>query len=207
MIRLLGTSHISPESLDHIEEEINRGADCVAVELDPARYDSLKRGGEGNYPSLMFKVLSWIQKRLGEETGVLPGEEMLKAVDMAVKRDIDVYLVDRPISETVRKFEDVGIFEKIKIFFTPFGLSSKDDFHLDKVPPYELVEESIKHLEENTPEIYSILVEERNRWMADALDDLDSRYDDILLVAGIGHIPGIKSILGEKGLKFEDKTF
>lgn len=207
MIRLIGTSHISPESIDSIEEEIEKGADCVAVELDPARYNSLRTGEEGEYPSLLFKVLSWIQKRLGKETGVLPGEEMLTAVDRAVESEIDVFLVDRPISETMREFDRVGIFEKLRIFLTPFGLTTDKSFNLDEVPPYELVEESIGHLEEKMPGIYSILVEDRNRWIAGAVEELSRRYRNILLVVGIGHIPGIKRILGEKGLNFEDKTF
>lgn len=207
MIKLLGTSHISPESIQKIGEEISKGTDCVAVELDPARYEALKRDKEGGYPSLFFRLISWFQKRLGKETGVLPGEEMLEAVDRAASEGIDVYLIDQPISETVNDLKKVGFLEKLNLFFSSLFFSPTEKFNLDETPPYELVEDSLVHLKDHTPEIYSSLVEKRNSRMADAVEMLTQRYEDILVVVGIGHLPGMKELLEGKNLKFQDKTF
>ena len=42
-ITLLGTAHVSKESVELVEEKIlSKGFDCVAVELCPARYENLK---------------------------------------------------------------------------------------------------------------------------------------------------------------------
>lgn len=207
MIKLLGTSHISPESVQKIKKEISEGTDCVAVELDPARYEALKNGEEGNYPSLFFRLISWLQKRLGKETGILPGEEMLEAVNCASSEEIDVYLIDQPISQTVNDFRKVGVLEKLNLFLSSFFFSSTEKFKLNETPPYKLVEDSLAHLKSHTPEIYSLLVEKRNRGMAKAVEMLSRKYEDILVVTGIGHLPGIKKLLERKDLNFQDKTF
>lgn len=207
MIRLLGTSHISPQSVEKIEREVEEEPDCVAVELDPARYESLRSGEEGTYPSLVFRILSWIQRRLGKRTGVFPGEEMLRAVECAQERGVDVYLIDQSIHETVRDFEEVSLWEKLKLFLTSLGLRNPYNFNLEDVPSYDLVDEVIKHLRVNSPKLYEILVEKRNRRMADAVEDLSERYEDILVVVGIGHLPGMKKLLSKKNINFQDKTF
>lgn len=207
MIQLLGTSHISPQSVGKIREEIGKFPGCVAVELDPARYESLKYGEGGGYPSLLFRLLAWIQKRLGRKTGVLPGEEMLTGVESATNNGIDVYLIDQPIDETVRDFQEIGFLEKAKLFLTSLTFRPSVDFDLDEVPSYDLVEKSLKHIEEHAPRIYSILVEKRNRHMVKAIEELERRYDTVLVVVGIGHLPGLKELLNRRNISFEDKTF
>ncbi|MFP4116216.1 MAG: TraB/GumN family protein [Candidatus Aenigmatarchaeota archaeon] len=207
MIKLLGTSHISPESIQRIKEEIGKGADCVAVELDPGRYKALKHGERGSYPSLFFKLLSWLQGRLGEKTGVVPGEEMLEAVQKAQEEDIDVYLIDRPISDTLRDFKRVGLIEKLKLFIHSFHMPRSYEFDLENVPPQELVEEAVHMLEEKTPAIYLALVEKRDEIMAMALEELSKDKNIVMAIVGAGHLPGLKRRFKERGVEFEDKTF
>lgn len=207
MIILVGTSHISPESLQRVEEEIEEGPDCVAAELDPTRYASLKSGEKGVYPSVMFRLLAWLQERLGRKTGVLPGEEMLSAVEAGRSKGVDTYLIDQDISETYRDLVGIGFMEKVKLFVSSIFFRSPVPFNLDRVPSYELVEASLNHLKRYSPKVYRLLVEKRNRRMAHALLSLNERYDDILAVLGIGHIPGVKDILEGENVDFRDKTF
>ncbi len=207
MIRLLGTSHISPKSVQSIKDEIDKEPDCVAVELDEGRYRAMKRGGSESYPSLFFKVLSWLQKRLAKKTGVLPGEEMMSATDRAMERNIEVYLIDRPIHITVERFQNIGILEKIKLILFSMGRFSGYDFDLNEVPSAELIEESMEVMRRRAPGMYSVLVEERDERMSKALVGLSDEYDTVLAVVGAGHITGIKRRLDEKGLEYVDKTF
>lgn len=207
MIRLVGTSHISPQSIEKIIEEIEKGADCVAVELDEGRYRSLKSGERGSYPSLFFKVVAWLQRKLAEKTGVLPGQEMLTATEKAMENGIEVYLMDRPIYETLRKFQDIGILEKVKLVLFSLFKVGRYDFSLEEVPPQELVQESIEFLSKRSPSLYRVLVEERDAVMAEALHKLSQRHEDVIAVVGAGHLPGIKDRLEEKGVEYVDKTF
>ena len=46
-VRLVGTAHVSAESVDEVRREIDEFVpDIVAIELDPGRYHVLKYGAE-----------------------------------------------------------------------------------------------------------------------------------------------------------------
>ncbi|MFP4045615.1 MAG: TraB/GumN family protein [Candidatus Aenigmatarchaeota archaeon] len=203
MIRLLGTSHISPESVEQIKEEMDRGPDCVTVELDMSRYQALKSGERRSSGGIFFKLLSWLQKRLGKKTGVFPGEEMLTAVETAQKNDIDSYLIDQPISETLYDINRIGIKGKLKLVFSSLGLISPVKIDLNEVPSMEIVNKVTGHLKKYSPEIYRALVEKRDESMAESLEMLSEKYDKILAVVGVGHIPGMYDLLKKKGLDVE----
>ncbi len=207
MIRLVGTSHISPEAIKRIEEEIDHGADCVAVELDMGRYEALKSGRKGSYPSIFFRLLSWIQGKLAEKTGVLPGEEMLTATDRAMENQIRVYFIDRPIYETLEDFQKLGILEKAKIALMCFTGIRGYDFNLREVPSEDIVKKSTELLSKRAPELYRVLVEKRDEIMSSALYELSEENEDVLAVVGAGHLPGIKDRLSEMGVEYVDKTF
>ena len=99
MITIIGTSHISPESIRTIKDTIeNEKPDCVAVELDMNRYISMKSGEMGRPPGLFLKIFSWLQKKLGKSTGIFPGQEMMTAIEFSRKNKIPVYLIDQDIS-------------------------------------------------------------------------------------------------------------
>ncbi len=116
-ITLIGTAHVSPQSVQETRESIqNDSPDCVAVELDSGRYDSmmnaekyrdldiiavLKRG-EALFV-LANLVLGSFQKRMGQNVGVKPGDEMKGAIEVATEKNIPFELVDRPIKITLNR--------------------------------------------------------------------------------------------------------
>ncbi|MFC6874723.1 TraB/GumN family protein [Halobellus marinus] len=116
-VRVVGTAHVSEESVREVEETIEaERPDVVAVELDEGRYRQLK-GGEpddiepgdllsGNtvFQFIAYWMLSYVQARLGDRFDVTPGADMLAAVETAEDLGIDVALVDRDINETMRRF-------------------------------------------------------------------------------------------------------
>ena len=94
-ITLVGTAHVSKESVEEVTETIkNIQPDCVAVELDEKRADSIKN--PSRYSQLdLVKVLkkkqgflllanimlSSYQRRMGLNAGVKPGDEMIAAMN------------------------------------------------------------------------------------------------------------------------------
>lgn len=208
MIRLIGTSHISPRSIETIRREINEdNPDCVAVELDRVRYNSLKYGGKKRSLSLTFRLISWLQRKLSERTGVFPGEEMMTAVEEAQKNYIDCYFIDQPIEATIKDFERITFFDKLKLILSSLAIKKPFSFDIKDVPSYELVNETVEHLKSKSPKVYNILVEKRDRVMSYNVMQLLQEYDDILVVVGIGHVPGMKRIFDDKDIRYEDKTF
>jgi pheromone shutdown protein TraB len=116
-VRLVGTAHVSSESVREVEETIREHRpDVVAVELDEGRYRQLKGGAaedlqprdllEGNtvFQFIAYWMLSYVQSRLGEKFDIRPGADMLAAVEVAEGEGLDVALVDRDIQVTIQRF-------------------------------------------------------------------------------------------------------
>lgn len=200
---LVGTSHVSPDSIKKIESSINKfKPGGIGIELDPSRYLALK--GEtklprGNLP-FFIRILRWIQKKIGERTGVLPGEDMLNAVEIGEAKEIPVYLIDQEFSKTVEKLKNLPFTKKLKLFISPLKVSGN---LLEGELNEKLIQEITTQLKEEFPEIYEILVNSRNLYMARALEELSKKHSKILAVVGAGHLPDLKEKLEERRFKVE----
>src|SRR6056297_2094854 len=106
-VTVLGTAHVSQESVDEVERTIDeQRPDVVAVELDDGRYRQLKGETpddidagdllEGNtvFQFLAYWLLSYVQSRLGDQFDIEPGADMMAAVDTAEDLGLGVALVD-----------------------------------------------------------------------------------------------------------------
>jgi pheromone shutdown protein TraB len=116
-ITMLGTAHVSKESVALVEEKImSRDFDCVAVELCPARYENLKNRSwwknldiyevfRKKKASLLLinLALSAYQKRLADKVGVEAGKEMIRATQLSLENNIRLEVVDRDISTTLHR--------------------------------------------------------------------------------------------------------
>lgn len=217
MIKIIGTSHISPESLREIDIVIAEvKPDCVAVELDPNRFEALRRGekinlsavkyiGFGNY--LVAKILSMIQGYLGKKTGVMPGEEMMEAVHMGSKSGADIALIDRDIRITLNRMKRMPLREKIQVFLSFFRrVRVEEKFDINKVPAEKMVEQFMGYLKELSPTLYSALISERDLHMARVLVELSKRYERIVVVVGLGHKKGITRELEKLGEGLKNKA-
>lgn len=128
-VTVVGTAHVSADSVSEVEEAIERERpDVVAVELDEGRYRQMQ--GEtpedldasdllrGNtvFQFLAYWMLSYVQAQLGERFDIEPGADMMAAVDTAESLGIDVALVDRDIQTTIQRFwARMTIAEKLRM--------------------------------------------------------------------------------------------
>jgi len=129
-ITLVGTAHVSHESVEEVEETIERERpDVVAVELDETRYKRMQGetpddiessdviSGKTVYQFLAYWMLSYVQARLGDRFDIEPGADMLAAIESAEKIDSGVALVDRDIQLTVQRlWSRMRTREKLTIF-------------------------------------------------------------------------------------------
>ena len=209
------TSHVARESISHVRETIERERpDCVAVELDAGRYHALNMQHTKNTLETVRLLgvstfaLYWTMKKLqdylGSRTGILPGSDMLAAVETAKAKGIAVALIDQPIGATLYKIKKLSLMEKVKLLrllglavigiVAPVGKKEKID--LERLPPGKLIKEAMAFLESELPGFYRILVSERNAVMAANLGELSRRFQKTVCVIGAAHESGIKSILG-----------
>ncbi|WP_251328648.1 TraB/GumN family protein [Haloplanus pelagicus] len=128
-VRVVGTAHVSAESVRDVEDAIEDDRpDVVAVELDEGRYrqlqgetpDDIEPGdllrGNTVFQFLAYWMLSYVQSRLGEKFDIEPGADMMAAVDTAERLGIDVALVDRDIQTTIQRFwARMGPLEKARL--------------------------------------------------------------------------------------------
>ncbi|PAU84200.1 conjugal transfer protein TraB [Halorubrum salipaludis] len=128
-VTVVGTAHVSEQSVDEVEETIERERpDVVAVELDEGRYRQLN--GEspedldasdllrGNtvFQFLAYWMLSYVQTQLGDRFDIEPGADMRAAIDVAEGLGIDVALVDRDIQTTIQRFwARMSVTEKLRM--------------------------------------------------------------------------------------------
>ncbi len=208
------TSHIARESLKNVGNTIEKEKpDCVAVELDINRYNAIKAKKAAsfvemlNYLDVFTFLLYWVLKKFqmffGKITGILPGSEMVKAVEIAIKQDSNVAFIDQDIRITFLKIKNLALSEKLKflrlllgsVFYLFLPLGKKMKIDLNKVPEDEIVNYTMNFLKSELPGCYKILVDDRNRFMVNNLKKLADYYDKIVCVVGAAHKKGMEELL------------
>lgn len=209
---LIGTAHISQRSVEVVRATIEaEQPDTVAVELDQGRYDALTN--KSNWESLdlievikkrqtTFLVarlaLMAFQKRMSSYTGVKPGAEMLAAIHSADEIDAEVLLADRDIQTTLlRAWRTTPFYKRASVaglmFMGLFEKTEVSEDSLEDLRDTHNISEILDELGEVLPEVKSVLVDERDLYMAYEL--LKAPGDKIVAVVGAAHKAGILRIL------------
>ncbi len=211
-ITLVGTAHVSKESVEEVKETIKTlQPDCVAVELDEKRADSIQNADRYSQLDLVkvFKrkegflllanlILSSFQKRMGMNVGVKPGDEMLAAMDAARESEIPFVLVDRPIQITLKRaWAKNSFWGKCKLLATlissAFSKEEPAPSEIEKLKERNEMDSMMNELAEYMPVIKEVLIDERDRYLASKI--WDAQGSNIVAVLGAGHLPGVQAWL------------
>jgi pheromone shutdown-related protein TraB len=203
-VKLLGTSHIAKESIEKINKEfIDLNPDIVCVELDSKRLHALLTDQKPDYSlkgikqygltGYLFAVVGgFIQQKLGNVVGIKPGSDMLTAVKISKSSNKQLFLVDQDIEITLRRFSKTFTFrEKFRLIWdimrAPFN--KKMNIDLSKVPKEELITKLMGDMKIRYPNLYMVLIDDRNKVMAKNIYHIMSKNVDkkILVVIGAGH--------------------
>ncbi|HMK48147.1 MAG TPA: TraB/GumN family protein [Methanocella sp.] len=212
-IVLVGTAHVSEKSIREVEEAIDRYApDVVAVELDERRFKALQQPDEqkknieirellkGNnlMVFMMQYMLAFVQRKVGTEVGVKPGAEMMAAVEAARKKGIAIALIDRDIGVTLTRFwAKMTLREKFRMFYSlalamvGFGT---DNINLEEITKEDVVSDLIEELRKFTPSAATVLIDERDAYLAHNLVQI-GRGQRVIGVVGAGHREGIRKYI------------
>lgn len=211
-ITLIGTAHISQDSINEVTEAIKtQKPDCVAIELDQKRCDSIKnpdswrqldiikvlKRGEG-FLLLANLVLASFQKRMGQNVGVRPGDEMVAAMKVAEELNIPTTMVDRPIQTTLRRaWAKNSLWGKCKLLsamissaFTSEKISSEE---IEELKNNSEMDSMMKELSDYMPTVKEVLIDERDKYLASHI--WESKGSNIIAVLGAGHLPGVQAYL------------
>ena len=208
-ITLIGTAHISKESIDEVTAYIRANdLDCVAIELDEQRLSALsdkerwrkmdiinvlrKRQG---FLLLANLVLSGFQRRMGENLGVKPGDEMKAAYEVAVERGIKTAMVDRPIQITLRRaWARNSLWGKCKLLAallsSAFEKETVDSEQIENLKNRSEMDSMMSELSAYMPKVKEVLIDERDRYLAAHIWNAGGTR--VAAVLGAGHLPGVE---------------
>jgi pheromone shutdown-related protein TraB len=205
---LIGTAHISQESIDIVRQVItDEQPDCVCVELDEQRLTALKDKNhwenlniyqvvrKGQAAFLMANLaLSSFQKRMGLQTGVKPGSELIAAVEAAEEQNATIELVDRNIRTTLlRAWRKTGLWKKLNLvsvmFASLFDKTELNEEELTKLRQSDSLSSMLEELGDLLPTVKDILVDERDQYMAHQIRKAKGKK--IVAIVGAAHLPGI----------------
>jgi len=214
-IILIGTAHISKESVSEVRKAIEtHKPDVVAVELCQRRFESISKKDKWEntpvtalirsnnaYFILAQTFLSSIQRKLGEEYGVEPGSEMIAAMQEAEKSHIPVALVDRDITVTLKRaWRMMGIREKFKVVWEflkamiGFDEEELEELDLQELMKQDVISQMMEEFSGIAPSASKVLISERDSYIAQKIYE-ESKKGRVLAVVGAGHINGIKKHL------------
>ncbi|WP_456471644.1 TraB family protein [Methanocaldococcus sp.] len=204
-IYLLGTAHVSKDSVESVEKAIEEiEPDVVAVELDNKRFISLmseenskidikKALKSGDFlKTFLYIILAYSQRKIGESLGIKPGSEMKKAIEVANIKGIPIALIDRDVNITFSRLLNKLTFkDKTKLLFELF---SDKEIEVDNNLLEEMKKNPKKYIEllkEISPKMYEVFVDERDRYMAKNLYEISKSKKEVLAIVGAGHVDGI----------------
>jgi pheromone shutdown-related protein TraB len=214
-IHLIGTAHVSRESIDEVTETIrNEKPAVVCVELDQGRYASITqqdnwerlnvskvlKEGKG-FLLIANMALASFQRRMGNELGVKPGEEMISALNTAKETGIAYSLCDREIQTTLRRaWASCGFWSKCKLLAALLSSAivteklSADE--IENLKNSNELDGMMAELANFLPSVKETLIDERDRYLAAKIWESANTADGCTLaVVGAGHLRGIQAQL------------
>jgi len=208
-IILIGTAHISKQSAETVERVIKEEKpDTVCIELCRSRYQALIKKQQWQEMQLLKVIkekkaflllsnlmLSYFQKKIGRKLGIRPGEEMIRAVQAGMAVGAHIYPADRDIRITLsRTWRLMGFWKKLKLLFHLIAsVGEMEDIteeDVEKMKNRDVLETLLSEIGESFPEIREILIDERDRYLAEKIRTAPGNR--IVAIVGAGHVPGIE---------------
>jgi pheromone shutdown-related protein TraB len=209
-IVLIGTAHVSKESSDLVAAVIDaEKPDTVCVELCASRYQTIRLKDQWQnmdivkvirdkktFLLLSNLILAAFQKRIAAKLDIVPGAEMIRAIEAADAMGAVVHLADREIRVTLsRAWKAMTFWEKNKLLYhLLISFTEAEDISeadIEKMKEQDVLESLMADVGKTLPMLKRILIEERDQYLAEKIRTAPG--SKIVAVVGAGHIAGIKA--------------
>jgi pheromone shutdown-related protein TraB len=215
---LLGTAHVSPQSVVDVRHEVDRGHyDAIAIELcdsrhtnliDPSALERLDlfeviRSGKAGMVAASL-ALGAYQQRLADQFDIRPGAELEAAARGAKRQQIPLWLVDRDIGVTLKRvYRNVPWWQRFSLLSGLLGsLLSRQEVSredIERLKQGDMLESTFSEFANGSAALYEPLINERDRFMAARLLEEQAKADQppahVLVVVGAGHLAGLEIAL------------
>ncbi len=208
-ITLIGTAHVSRESVELVESVIkDEQPDTVCVELCSSRYQSIRNPNQWlntdiikvikdkkSFLLLSHLLLASFQKRIARKLDIKPGEEMIRAIKAADDIHAHVHLADRDVQVTLaRTWRAMKWWDKLKLIFQlVLSIGEADDISaedVEKMKEQDVLTSVLSDIGKSFPVIRRIIIDERDQYLARKIREAPG--EKIVAVIGAGHMEGIK---------------
>ena len=183
------------------------------MELDQGRYDAITQKDnwerlniskvlkEGKGFLLLANIaLTSFQRRLGNELGVKPGQEMLAAISIANEQNIPFSLCDRELQLTLRRaWARCGLWSKCKLLaallssaFVTEKLSAEE---INNLKNSNELDSMMQEMANYLPAVKEVLIDERDQYLATKIWQAAKTDGTTIAVIGAGHLRGIQTYL------------
>jgi len=210
-ITIIGTAHISSESVEEVRQALEElKPDVVAIELDDERYKSMtekKNWQEMDIVDIIKKkkvgflfaqmILSSYQRKIAQNLKLNVGEEMSVAIQYSKETNTKLLMIDRNIQTTLlRIWHNLGWWEKVKMLTELLSSMFESDVKeedIESLKQGDMLQSALSEISKQFPQIAETLIFERDRIMAYKLAHASGTR--IVAVVGAAHVPGIQKNL------------
>ncbi len=213
-IILVGTAHVSQTSVEEVASLIeSENPDRICIELDDGRMKSkteksswenmdirkVIKEGKGFF-LLANTALSSFQRRMGEQTGTKPGDEILGAAEMAKEKGIPLSLCDRDIQTTFKRaWAKSSLWNKCKLISVLLSAAfSKEEIteqELEDLKKQDTLQSMMNEMAEELPTVKEVLIDERDQYLGRSIFETEGKKK--IAVIGAGHTNGVIDTIGK----------
>lgn len=214
-ILLVGTAHVSQKSVAEVTRVIREERpDTVCVELDETRYKTLVDKAAWQKLNIFEVIrqkrvlfllsslaLGAYQRRMGEKLGVLPGAELLAAVQTAEEVGAKVVLVDRDVQATLKRtWANLSFWDKSQmvagLVSAPFAVEDIDETKIEALKDKDTIGEMMHEVAREMPRVKGPLIDERDAYLMSMIQEAPGKK--IVAVVGAAHVDGMVARLGQQ---------
>jgi len=204
MIVLIGVGHVFDIGDAVKSIVIDARPSAVCLELDDGRLTGLLTRQTGSGQSRAYRSLGDFQSKIANSYGTTVGSEMLAAYNAAGLIGAKVYCIDMNASEFFDSaFKSMSLKEKAYLLLNSIAArfarkkKIKNELRHYQVNDAEYIEEFGRRF----PSLKKVLIDDRNRHMADGIRKIAEGSMDVVAVIGDGHIEGIRTLIADLQVK------
>ena len=206
MITIIGTGHIF-----NIAEPVtfiikHTWPDAVMVELDESRFRAMTDpNAKTTEAPKAYKKAAEYQKKMAEENNTTTGSELIAAATVGRAMGAEVFMIDINAAEALERMHNEMPFrERMRFKFSGIkdSVSSRKESIEQTLEDFAKDEErQINELRERYPTLVRIIVDERNEHMANEINKVIGKFENIVVVVGDAHVEAISKLLNAESVK------